>query len=136
MCVTVPSGVSLNLLADLICFSCEGVAFKIFLPPMGSWILYSGPGVRLSARTRPTPLFALQDICREWTKGRGTDKHATMDANTKIRQTTAYIFSEVTHLSRISMCIKCTFLRNLILRQEFLNPWIYTQRKAARLSAS
>ena len=39
---------------------------------MASWgygILDSGPGVSLSAKTRPTPLFALQDICRERTEG-------------------------------------------------------------------
>ena len=63
------SGVSLNLLSHLICPLCKGTALKGILPPMGSWILDSGPGFIFSAITQPTPLFALQDICREGTKG-------------------------------------------------------------------
>ena len=45
------------------------VAFKFILPSVGYGILDRGPGVSFSSRTRPTPLFALQDICREGTKG-------------------------------------------------------------------
>ena len=112
------------------------MALKLFLVSWGYGILDSGPGVIFSARTQPTPLFALQDICREGTKGCVTDKHATIHANIEIRQMTAYNFSEGTHLSKISMCIRCTFLRNFILSQEFMNFWIYPQRKAARRSAS
>ena len=33
-------------------------------------------------------------------------------------------FSDATHLSRISMCIKCTLLRNFLSSQEFFNSWI------------
>ena len=33
--------------------------------------------------------------------------------NTKIRQMTAYNFSESTHLDRIQLCIRCSFLKNL-----------------------
>ena len=62
---------------------------KMNLPSWGFEIPDRCPGVRFSARTRPTPLFALQDICREGTKGWGTDKHATIEANTKICQMTA-----------------------------------------------
>ena len=108
------SGVSLNLLSDLICPECEGVALKVILPLWGPWTLDIGRGVSSSATSRPTPLFALQDICREGTKGSGIDKHATIDANTKIRQMTTGNFSEGTHLFRILMCIKCTFLPNFI----------------------
>ena len=45
------------------------VAVKVFFPSWGSGILHSYPGVSFPARTRPTQLFALQDICRGGTKG-------------------------------------------------------------------
>ena len=47
----------------------RGGAVENYFALMGAWILDSGPGVSFSARSRPTPLFALQDICREGTKG-------------------------------------------------------------------
>ena len=54
----------------------------------------------------------------------------------QIRQMTGQNFSEGTHLTRISMCIQCTFLRICISSQEFVIPWIHRQRKAARRGTS
>ena len=63
------SGVSLNLLSDLICPRYEEGALEFILSSWGSWTLDSGPEVCFLAKKRHTSPFALQDICREETKG-------------------------------------------------------------------
>ena len=83
---------------------------KLNCPLVGSWVLLSlskllrfGPNTAYSARLRV-------GICRG-RNGRIMDESTQKRSDdTKIRQTTALNFSETTHLSRIQLCIRSTFV--------------------------
>ena len=102
--------VLVNLLATCDLSRAKGVVKEINLPLGGVLVLLSlsrhlhfGPNTAYSARLRV-------GICRG-RNGRIMDESTQKRSDdTKIRQMTAYNFSETTHLSRIRLCIRSTFL--------------------------
>ena len=113
------------------------MALKILCPLMGSWD--SGQWSLRQWFGQNAAYFAV--FAQGYLKGKDARDEGLIYAQRSMIHLNpsndgVELFLEGTHLSRIYMCIKYTFLRIFIASQEFLNFWIHTQRIAACRGAS